>query len=385
MERPILLALYSLFITIPNFAFAHDIELSGFVRVVGGQTLANQDTLGIYDNDFSVKPDSIVGLQIDKPITNKLSATAQVTGKLDDENRSGIEWLYLSYRVNNAFKLKVGRLRTSFFSYSDVLDVGYAYHWVKPPTEVYASFFFTNFDGVSASYDWVGKTTSSKIEGFYGQFDDEVNFEGIKFAPDVNNYRGVVGTHEIDKLKLRASYFKADVSVKDNRLDILRASLTQLDQYQAVDFLGLNGPMTYYQLGASYEQLDYFIHAEWVKLTHDFKLINTASSYYLSAGYILDDYTFHITFANRNDNAVKAIPAVTLPLIPEFTPLITSYQNITNDIRADDQSSWQLGVRWDFTYGMAMKGELKRTHFKLPIQGKSEYINSLYFAFEWVF
>ena len=142
---------------------------------------------------------------------------------------------------------------------------------------------------------------------FYGQFDDEVNFEGIKFAPDVNNYRGVVGTHEIDKLKLRASYFKADVSVKDNRLDILRASLTQLDQYQAVDFLGLNGPMTYYQLGASYEQLDYFIHAEWVKLTHDFKLINTASSYYLSAGYILDDYTFHITFANRNDNAVKEI------------------------------------------------------------------------------
>ena len=94
---------------------------------------------------------------------------------------------------------------------------------------------------------------------------------------------------------------------------------------------------------------------------------------------------FIVCFGSRNDNAVKAIPAVTLPLIPEFTPLITSYQNITNDIRADDQSSWQLGVRWDFTYGMAMKGELKRTHFKLPIQGKSEYINSLYFAFEWVF
>lgn len=375
-----------LFLNLVSFSlFAQAPEISGFARVVAGSTLDSQSEIGRYDNDLSIKPDSVIGLQLDMPINNKLSFTAQVTGGLDDDHRYGLEWLYVSYQATNALKLKAGRLRTSFFSYSDVLDVGYAYHWVKPPTEVYASFFFTHFDGIAASYDWVGEVTSTKLELYYGQFEDKVDFDGDVFEPKVANYTGAVLTHDIAEFKFQASYYQADVGIQDFEIPLLATSLKQLGEVDAAAALNLTGPMRYYQFGASYEKLNYFARAEWIKLDHDFQLLNTTSSYYASFGYLYDEYTFHLTYADRSDEISSAIPSLSLPNSTQFAPIHSAYNTITSAVSAEEQSSIQLGIRWDFKFGMALKGELKRTHFEMSKINKSNYVNSVYTAFEWVF
>ncbi|WP_372770431.1 hypothetical protein [Pseudoalteromonas sp.] len=365
--------------------FAKQPEISGFTRIVAGKTHNSDDKLGRYDSDLAIKPDSVIGLQLDMPLSNKFSATAQVTGGLDDDHRYGLEWLYLSYQASNAMKFKAGRLRTSFFSYSDVLDVGYAYHWIKPPTEVYASFFFTHFDGIAASYDWLGEITSTKLELYYGQFEDKVDFDGDIFEPKVDNYTGAVLTHDIAQFKFQASYYQADVGLNNDEIPQLITSLNQLGQFDAAQALTLEGPMKYYQLGASYENLNYFVRAEWIKLDHDFKLISRTSSYYASLGYLYDEYTFHLTYADRNDDISTSIPSLGLPNSSQFAPIHFAYNSIVNGVSTSDQSSIQLGVRWDFTFGMALKGELKHTRFDMTNGQQSNNVNSIYAAFEWVF
>jgi hypothetical protein len=117
-------------------------EFSGFSRLVTGATIGDDAKYGEHHDDFTFKADSLIGLQLDIELFSNLSATAQLLGTLDEHKDSGLEWLYLNYTPTTSTSIKLGQLRTSFFTYSDVLDVGYAYHWIKPPEEVYAFFSF---------------------------------------------------------------------------------------------------------------------------------------------------------------------------------------------------------------------------------------------------
>lgn len=41
----------------------------------------------------------------------------------------------------------MGRLRIPFFYYSEFLEVGYAYNWVRLPSDIY-NISFSSFDGI---------------------------------------------------------------------------------------------------------------------------------------------------------------------------------------------------------------------------------------------
>jgi len=361
---------------------AQEPEFSGFSRLVTGATIGDDAQYAGHHDDFTFKADSLIGLQLDIDIASNLSATAQLLGTLDKHKDSGLEWLYLNYTPSSSTSIKLGQLRTSFFTYSDVLDVGYAYHWIKPPEEVYASFFFSHFDGINIQHNIVNKSFTTKIEGFYGQFEDEVSFNEFIFEPKVEDFAGLVLTTEFNALRLRAAYSRGDVSIHDEGLAPLVASLQQVNQAQAANALLLDGKMEYYQIGLSYDSLDYFIKSEWINLKHDFYLLAEGESFYISGGYQYDDFTFHLTYADRDDEYNKSLPALSLPAIPDFIPLMQGYNAVGASLAEGDQSSWTLGLRWDFKPGFAFKSEAKRIDYSSKIQTDTSLVT---FALEWVF
>ncbi|SFB89523.1 hypothetical protein [Pseudoalteromonas denitrificans] len=360
---------------------AQEVQFSGFTRLVTGASINDKTPYEEHHGDFSFKPDSLIGLQLDVPINKTFSATAQILGTRDKHKNSGLEWLYLSYTPNASTNIKLGQLRTSFFTYSDVLDVGFAYHWIKPPEEVYASFFFSHFDGINLQHHIVNKTFTTKIEAFYGKFNDEVSFSDQTFTPDVENFTGLVLTTEFNALSIRAAYSQANVSIKDDNLMPLITTLHQLNQSTAAQALLIDDKMKYYQLSINYDAFDYFIKTEWLSLKHDLHLIGEGTSYYISTGYQLNDYTFHLTYADRDDNFSRKLPSLSLPSTPSLKPLISTYNGIQAELIEADQNSWSLGVRWDLKSDLALKAELKRTHYSFTHNN----VNVLMLALDWVF
>lgn len=86
-------------------------------------------------------------------LTDDLSATVQVIAKADqDKWRANLEWLYAAYQVNDNLTLRAGRLRDPVYMFSETLDVGFTYPWLRLPDEVYSQVQITNYEGVDLVY-----------------------------------------------------------------------------------------------------------------------------------------------------------------------------------------------------------------------------------------
>src|SRR5690606_38291839 len=71
-------------------------------------------------------------------VTDRLAVTAQAIAKPEQDSwKAKVEWLYLSHQTTDRLVLRAGRLRSPVYMYSDTLDVGFSYPWLRLPDEVY--------------------------------------------------------------------------------------------------------------------------------------------------------------------------------------------------------------------------------------------------------
>jgi hypothetical protein len=133
-------------------AQAAEVRINGFASIVAGKTFsegtdntsagsakgestfqADQPTQGTYDSTLDFKPDTVYGLQFTADLGDKLSVTGQLTGAGGEDFETKVTWAYATYELNENWTVQAGRQRIPLFFYSDFLDVGYAYHWMRPP------------------------------------------------------------------------------------------------------------------------------------------------------------------------------------------------------------------------------------------------------------
>ncbi|MFN9965574.1 MAG: hypothetical protein ACK52N_01790, partial [Lysobacteraceae bacterium] len=154
-------------------AHAQNLQITGFGQMVAG-TVTDGTTfpdLG-YDSDWDFKDESLFALQVRGELNDQWSATAQMVARGRDDFEPEFAWAYVAWDGGNGWSAKFGRQRVPFFKYSDFLEVGYAYPWLRPSGAVYNA-SFSNFDGASASYafssgDWfnsIGLVGGSNEEG----------------------------------------------------------------------------------------------------------------------------------------------------------------------------------------------------------------------------
>lgn len=148
--------LFSLALLISTQAAAlEDVYFSGFATIGAGKLDRDDVKFVDYDGDWRFKTDSVIGGQAHWNISNRWSATTQVVAKgftfgEEDSFEPSLEWLFASYQWSPETRVRFGRLRTPLYLYSDSLEVGYSYPWVRPPVDTYAFVIepLGNFDGI---------------------------------------------------------------------------------------------------------------------------------------------------------------------------------------------------------------------------------------------
>jgi hypothetical protein len=153
-------------------AYAMDFDYSGFASVVTGVTrggctpgntmssaysasctrfIADWAHGGVYSSKLSAKPESKLGLQGSLRLLDDLSATAQVVGRFADHTHASLEWAYLSYQINEAFTVQLGRKRLPLYYFSTTQDVSYSYPWVRLSPDIYG-WDAVNYNGANVGY-----------------------------------------------------------------------------------------------------------------------------------------------------------------------------------------------------------------------------------------
>jgi hypothetical protein len=337
------------------------ISINGFGSVVGGMTLDEDQTYFGNDDNFSFQPESRFALQVAAPISEKWSATAQILARGENNFDPNFEWAYIGYQATEDLKILLGRQRFKLYKYSDYVDVGYAYPWLRTPQGVYA-IPFSSGDGVSAVY-----TTYSG--------DLEMTFTGAAQGINIPDYE-ITGSTELEptELNIELSYFTSadfvmnafnfgfnvayvpefslDIQTANpalgNLLGLLAGSGVSQD---TIDSIEVNKDSALlYGIYFGYDPGPFFLLTEYTKIDYDPSILADTESMYVTLGARHNLWTFHVTYGidenEVNSGAPSQVPA---PFAPSVTGAVST--------QLEDSTTTSVGVRYDIETGIALKAD----------------------------
>ena len=171
-------------------AKSSDLNIYGFMSV-GVGILDNDDvTIEGFEGEGNFKQDTILALQVSKQVNDKTTATGQLVSRGTDDFKTEAAWAFVSYQATEDFTARMGRLRIPFFYYSEFLEVGYAYNWVRLPSDIY-NIPFSSFDGVDFTQRFSIGGLDSSIQVNYGRLTDELNIFDEDYKADLRNMAGI--------------------------------------------------------------------------------------------------------------------------------------------------------------------------------------------------
>lgn len=352
------------------FTHADDINFSGFLSVGGGFVDdENSPAYNGYDEEDLTFDKNLLGLQVTGQVNEKITATAQLIARSENDYEVNAEWAYLTWQASDSIKIRAGRLRTPFYMYSDFLDVGYAYAWITPPSEVYY-LPFNNVDGVDFYATQTLGIFDTSIQAYFGSFDEELTIAGTQSEAKTRNQVGVAGTLGKDWWTLRAAYHQADLTVDVRGIPIsatttmggLATTLTALGYPDnAARLLVEEDDAVFTEFGINIDTGRFIAAAEYVEFDPGDAVFSKNIRQYLMAGVRAGSWLFHVTGSQAKDEAshpeTGISPNQAMPVFGSTNVLIGTLQAIAQS-QVTERDVLSLGVRWDVASSTALKFQL---------------------------
>lgn len=267
------------------------------------------------------------GAQLTYGLTDTLGVTLQATAKpLQDEWQANLEWAYLSWQANDQLMVRAGRLRSPVYMYSESLDVGFSYPWLRLPDEVYSQVQLTNYEGADVVYTLplsYGSVTFQVAAGQaknrdYFAYDDLFSIDyGKLFGGNVSLATNDYGT-------FRVGYVEADISTTVDGVVNAFGTPTYL---QLLELKKDKGKFT--SIGYQYDNGTWLTANEWTSRVIENDGSNSTDSFYLMGGRRFGDFLAHVTYAQLDENEGR-------------------------------QNSWTLGLNYNIAPTVVLKTEYKR-------------------------
>ena len=268
------------------------------------------------------------GAQLTYGVTDTVGLTLQTTAKAySDEWKANLEWAYLSWQSTDNLMLRFGRLRTPVYMYSESIDVGFAYPWLRLPDEVYSQVQLSNYEGADLVYNLPLSfaTVSFQVAGGVAKNRDYYLYDE-EFDIDYDNVFGAsVSLATNDYGTVRIGYVEADIEteISGSFTDVFgnpsSATLLALDKD--------TGKFT--SIGYQYDNGTWLTANEWTSRVIENDNTHSTDSFYLMGGRLFGDFLAHVTYAQLDEDDGR-------------------------------QNSWTLGLNYNILPTVVLKGEYKR-------------------------
>ncbi|WP_252271780.1 hypothetical protein [Pseudomonas subflava] len=268
------------------------------------------------------------GAQLTYGVTDTVGLTLQTTAKAyADEWKANLEWAYLSWQSTDNLMMRFGRLRTPVYMYSESIDVGFAYPWLRLPDEVYSQVQLSNYEGADLVYNLPLSfaTLSFQVAGGVAKNRDYYLYDE-EFDIDYDNVFGSsVSLATNDFGTFRVGYVEADIEteIAGSFTDLLgnpgTATLLALDKEK--------GKFT--SIGYQYDNGTWLTANEWTSRVIENDGSASTDSFYLMGGRRFGDFLAHVTYAQLDEDEGR-------------------------------QNSWTLGLNYNVLPTVVLKGEYKR-------------------------
>lgn len=316
-------------------AMANDLNINGFLSVGASMLDDNKASIAGADDQGGFKQDTVLGLQVSKQINDSTSATGQLVSRGSDNYSTEAAWAFVSYAANDNLDLRMGRLRIPFFYYSDFLEVGYAYNWVRPPGEVYR-IPFSSIDGFDLTQRFSSGSIDGSVQFYYGRYQGPITVGDNTYEADFRNFTGISINTNMDNFGSRLSYNQAELNMTGPG----GVQLSTMPDFQMTGQL-----TTFIEAALTYDNGTNSVVAEWTQLDYGTSAFLDDSAWLIGYAHRLDDISLHATYTEHK----------------------TKYESGTNGAiqknpllgLGDEQSSIILGMRYDYDSSTALKFEVQ--------------------------
>lgn len=356
-----------------SFTSQAELRINGFASVYAGKATNTNTPVYGYDEDIRLSEESKFAVQVAADLTEGVTATAQLIARGRDNYDAEFEWAYVTYQIDDQSQVSAGKMRIPFYKYSDFLDVGYAYRWVRPPQSVYGLSFST-YEG--ASYlrtDTLGGWDSS-LQLVYGNLSDDIRAYTAADPAKMDSIWGVNWTMNRDWFTGRVAYLIADVSIDEVNSAPLSGLIAGLNSFglssEAAKLQTKDDSGYFFGIGFSIDYNDFLVDAEYTELEVDDSVLAPQQQYFVSLGYRVGQVTIHTTYEENQDkhNASRyntvpltvnhpqlgTIPVSVDPTNPNAPTLRALTNGALNGVHVDT-STWSVGLRHDFHPSAAFK------------------------------
>jgi hypothetical protein len=307
-------------------AMATDLRFDGFASFVAGQVLDKDelttDTFRGFDDRIGFQENSLFAIQVRADLQEKLSATAQIIAKGQEDYDAKFNWAYLSYELTNELSIKAGRFRTPLFMYSDFLDVGYAYHWISPPDSVYNLSGFDSSDGLMLEHQADLGPVMSTASLTLGRSSSPLELGTL----DSSRSWTVSWTLNYEWLTFHLVHSEADITVYADQFDQLATALSGFGVSQdAIDGMLMESDRGYFDgVGIGIDSGTFFAVAEYTEVgTEGAFPSDPAKTWYVSGGVRFGDWTVYATVENvKGDVQSKSLNEI----LTQFDQGVAGYQ-----------------------------------------------------------
>lgn len=292
-----------------NVAQAVDVSFNGYMSLVAGKVLSgertaplaegincpcfisNWNTFATYDTDLSMRPESRAGIRMNAKINDLFSGVVQVDVRATEgSNGASLEWVYLNYVPANDWTLQLGRKRLPIYYYSDFMDIGFAYPWVRVPQALYG-WEINNFNGISLAKTgrWDEWSTRSSI--FYGKETSKSNPLASTFTYVTNvdvTWDKIMGADlelSRDWFNIRMVFIQSDVEVNSH------------DDGSLVD----GGKQRIYGISANIDYQNWIMRTEFSKFDRWEDMGYQSKAGMIGIGYTINKYTPMVTYSGFRD------------------------------------------------------------------------------------
>lgn len=322
---------------------------------------------GAYEHSGSWKSDSLLGVQWQGDWSPEWGTMVQLVAKDRFKNSltNSIEWAFVRYRPTDGLDLRLGRLGADVFMLSEYRQVGYAIPWVRPPHDLYGITSLYHFDGADINKRFELGNAMLNIKAFYGNSNEDYptgfnDDQGIKINFDAY---GAGTSLEWHYWKLRYTYAK--VQMNSDHTKALRNGLQALAPWwqNAAIYSTLleteNKQFDYSQIGLNYDNNDWWLQGEYVRLGSELALVAAGKHAYFSVGKRVGSWgVYALAGYAEPENPVIAVqrPLIAFPdpIDQQIDYLAQATERTLNGVRIK-QRSYGLGARWDFAAKMALK------------------------------
>lgn len=312
--------LFSLMLVAGSFQVNADISFSGYGSLIAGKTLGTVDDplnpgqkrdeiltadfydVGQYDNDITFNAESILALQAIVDLNSKFKITAQIVAKGVDDFEPEFDWYYLTYQATDNLTLMAGRRNIPMYYFSEYSEVGYAYPWMRPPSNLYW-WQITQFNGVNAMYSFEFGEYSNTVTFFYGNEYSDDNVEMLYYD---KLYGGSART--VNEIWTDIAGFNWNIS--GNNFDVRFVYFQNDRDRETIQQDGSIDPFepfsqTFMGVGGSVDIQNFTVLFDWNLVDYDDDLGTEFPTYLVSLVYNMGDYQPYIVYSKADHERAK--------------------------------------------------------------------------------